>query len=734
MIDRQFTFLGSSPAIFVLGCICVVAVVVMSAIIWRRSNYSPYVGGLELLRIALISMVVLTLNQPEFLEEFVPKERPTLVVLWDQSLSMNTRDVIDPNLPAAKPKTRAEVVAEWIDPKVWASLNEKMDVVIEPFASSAEPVLEGTDINHAIQQALDKYNNLRGVVLMSDGDWNVGNSPVGAATQLRLKGVPVYAMGTGGRTRLPDVEVVAVDAPTIGVVNKPLRIPFVIDNWLPRDHNVTVTLTSKPDGKKITKDIRLPAMGRLQDTISWTPEKDGAYELTLDVPPDERELLTENNTRTVPIKIQEETLKVLLIESFPRWEYRYLRNALERDPGVEVSCLLFLPGLSKVGGGRGYLTEFPKVEELAKFDVVFLGDVGVQQGQLDEEDCQQIAELVRTQASGVVFMPGFRGNHLTLVDTALKDVIPVVFDENQPRGWGSPTAGQFDLTATGRRSLLTKLEENDDANARTWETLPGFQWYCAVERAKAGTETLATHRTESNGNGRIPLIVTRTYGAGKILYMGTDGAWRWREGVEDKYHYRFWGQVARWMAYQRNMAKGEFLRLFYSPDRPQVGDVVTLNANAMSSTGEPLQKGKVVVQMISPSGKASSVRLDPGTGDSWGLFHGDFRPEEPGEYKLIVSCADNGGVLETSLNVQGVSREKLGKPARLEVLEEIAKVTQGEMLEWSSADTLITKIAAMPDPEPRVRRLRIWAHPFWAIILITLLGLFWTGRKMVGSV
>jgi hypothetical protein len=56
------------------------------------------------------------------------------------------------------------------------------------------------------------------------------------------------------------------------------------------------------------------------------------------------------------------------------------------------------------------------------------------------------------------------------------------------------------------------------------------------------------------------------------------------------------------------------------------------------------------------------------------------------------------------------------------------------MLEWSSADTLITKIAAMPDPEPRVRRLRIWAHPFWAIILITLLGLFWTGRKMVGSV
>ena len=73
---------------------------------------------------------------------------------------------------------------------------------------------------------------------------------------------------------------------------------------------------------------------------------------------------------------QGETLKVLVVDSFPRWEYRFLRNALERDPGVEVSCLLFHPQLGK-GQGRDYLQEFPaKPEELAKYDVIFLGDVG----------------------------------------------------------------------------------------------------------------------------------------------------------------------------------------------------------------------------------------------------------------------------------------------------------------------------------------------------------------------
>ena len=110
------------------------------------------------------------------------------------------------------------------------------------------------------------------------------------------------------------------------------------------------------------------------------------------------------------------------------------------------------------------------------------------------------------------------------------------------------------------------------------------------------------HRFEVTADvlGRVPLLVTKTYGTGKVLFMGTDSAWRWREGVEDRYHYRFWGQVARWMAYQRQMAAGQSMRLFYAPDRPEAGNVLTLNANVMNTTGEPLRDGTVVVQIVAP--------------------------------------------------------------------------------------------------------------------------------------
>jgi hypothetical protein len=266
-----------------------------------------------------------------------------------------------------------------------------------------------------------------------------------------------------------------------------------------------------------------------------------------------------------------------------------------------------------------------------------------------------------------------------------------------------------------------------------WSSLPGFQWYAPALRAKAGSEVLATHGTESNRFGRVPLIVTKTFGAGKILFMGADGAWRWRRGVEDRYHYRFWGQVVRWMAYQRNMARGEKLRLFYAPDRPRTGGSVSLNANVMSMTGEPLRDGVVVAQIAAPSGQTTSLRLTAGGEEAWGLFSGSFTPREPGEHQIRLSSADAGEALETTLSVQGTSKEKRGQPIRRDLLEEIAQLTRGEVVTDLTPEAVLTAIRKIPQPSPIEQRVLLWAHPGWAGLLILLLGVFWVGRKAAGT-
>ncbi len=732
LASSQSLVFTHTPASLAIAVVFVLAIAALAWVAWKRSGFRGSIGALEALRLIIAIGIAITLNQPEWKEVFKPETKPTLAILADTSRSMETLDVVDPKNPAAEPKSRAELAKPLLDTAAWAEIAKRMDVVIEPFSSSQQPPEEGTDLNAALSQVAERHPRLSAVVLLSDGDWNTGDAPAQAATRLRMREVPVFAVPLGSESRLPDVELTSFEVPTFAIAGKPLRVPFSIESSLPRDEAATIEMKSST-GEVVTKSVVIPAMSRSQDVLTWKPEKPGELKLTLTVSKTGDERMLENNTIEAPLSIRKEQLHVLVIETYPRWEYRYLRNALERDPGVEVNCLLLHPDLGKPGAGRGYLPAMPKDDALAKYDVVFLGDVGTDKGQLTMEQCDSLQKLVRDQAAGLVFMPGLRGYEASLQGTALADLLPIVWDDAQPRGWGTSSPGKFALTEAGTRSLLTKLEDTDEASARVWSTLPGFQWYAPAARAKAGAEILATHGTETNRFGRVPLIVTKTHGSGKILFMGTDGAWRWRKGVEDKYHYRFWGQVVRWMAYQRNMSQGDKMRLFYSPDRPRSGAVLTLNANVMSLGGEPLRDGTVIAQITAPSGKTASVRLMPAGEEAWGLFTGVFTPLEPGEHRVRLTCADAGSALDTSISVQGTSREKRGQPAKLDMLREIAQLTRGKLMDNADPAAVIAAIAQLPQPEPQERRVQLWAHPAWAGLLVLLLGVFWVGRKAAGA-
>ncbi len=699
---------------------------------WRRSGYRRSVGVLESIRLTAVVVAGIALNQPEYVEEYRPEEKPSIAVLYDASASMETRDVLPPGRASGSATTRREAIASLSQPSTWSRLGNRMDVAIRPFAE-AKPG-RGSDLGAPLARVADEVHNLRGVVLASDGDWNEGAPPILAAARLRSLGVPVIVVPVGSPTRLPDVELLSLDAPTFGVAGKSVRVPFAVESSLPREYLTTVTLKAS-DSDVVTKEIRVAPMGRTNDWLVWKPNAVGDVTLTLNVPTHPDEAITDNNTLAAPISIREERLRVLIVESYPRWEYRYLRNALSRDPGIDLSCLLFQPGLSKVGGGnKDYIKAFPAgLDELSKYDVVFLGDVGLDDNQLTAEQCRLLKGMVEHQASGLVFLPGLQGRQASLLESELGDLCPVTLDPSQPGGWGSRTPSHFELTETGRRSLLTKLADTEDENAEVWEGLPGFQWYAPVLRAKAGSDVLCVHKDISNESGRLPLLVTRTFGAGKVLFMGTDGAWRWRKGVEDKYHYRFWGQVVRWMAYQRNMAKGESMRLYYLPDQPRMNQTLALRANVMGKGGEPLRDGEVSARVVAPSGKAEVIRF-ASTGDEWGEYAATFEAHEPGKHTVALFCKQTGATLDASFFVQGAAAERVGRPARPEVLEEIARVTRGRVVGVDKLADVVRSLADLPDPPPSVRRVQLWSHPALAATLVILLGIFWVGRKAVGLV
>lgn len=729
--------LSPTPVTLWIGSLALIVLGALSLLTWRRSPHRGRTAGLEVLRMLAGLTVVVLLWQPEWRTIVHPETKPKIAILWDDSKSMTTIDATLPPVLSDKAAivSRAAWVRQALASELWQPLAAKgeNEVDVIPFASPQpdHAALAGTDLATPLGDLLDKESNLRAVVLLSDGDYNLGQPPVAAAQKMRLRGVPLFPIPVGSQTRLPDLDLLSVTAPSYGIIGENVQIPFTIRSSLDRPVRTLVRIRDEA-GRERTKDIVLAPNAETYDSVLWRLEKEGSSTLEISIPVADGELVASNNSRKFIIAGRPEKIRVLVIDTQPRWEYRFLRNALSRDPGVELSCLLFHPALGP-GGGKDYLQEFPsKLEDLAKYDVIFLGDVGVAKDQLTNEQCALIRGLVENQASGLVLLPGPQGNQFSLLDTELSDLMPVILDASHHTGMAESVASPLTLTTEGRASLLTMLGNNEEENPGIWRRLPGFYWHAPVIKAKGGSEVLAVHGNRRGKFGPIPLLVTKPACSGKVLFMGIDSAWRWRRGVEDLYHYRFWGQVARWMSYQRNMAAGQRVRLFFTPERPEPGTSVTLNANAFDANGAPLDQGTVAIDLTAPDGRSQRLELQKNP-TAWGAFSGRFKVDLPGAWKIraTVSGAEDQP-LETTLLAQGADLEKTGQPARPEVLEEMARVSRGRVIQPAQLAELVKEITALPEPRPLESRIPLWSHWATLVALISLLGMFWTGRKLNG--
>jgi len=723
--------------VIAIGTIAVLASAYFSYRQWQSVSRRKPILMLELLRLLIIILIFFTLLRPEIVTTIRQKTEPEIAILHDQSASMETMDIVKP--APAGPETRKECLDKLLTSKFYAPIEKKFKISVQGFSPAPDPSkpseasdIEGTDIDEALNKSMQSAKNLRAVILMTDGSWNKGASPVGAAVKLGARQAPVYPVVFGGKTYLPDIELRNIKAPSYCLMNEKIAIPFQIENHMQGEVRTKIRLSSG-SGTEADKEITLPAESTYGDSIIWQPQKEGKFTLKLEVPEEKEEVNKTNNTRTFEISVRKESLKVLLVESLPRWEYRYLRNAIKRDPGMEISTVLYLPDIG-MGGGKNYLDKFPPKNELSKYDVIFLGDVGVGEGQLAAEDAENIKGLVRHQGSGLVFLPGMKGKELSLMNGPLGELMPVELDKAKPEGLTSPVESKLVLTSTGKDHFLTMLADNPAQNSYLWRELPGFYWNSAVLTAKTGSNILAVHSAIKSGGGRMPLLVIKEYGSGNVLFMGTDSAWRWRKGVEDKYHYRFWGQVVRWMAHKRHLAHDEGIRLFYTPENPKAGQTVFLNATIHDRTGMPVDDAEIIVNVKDKAGKSvQRLKLFPEKG-GWGSYKGEFVPEKNGDFTLLTESEKNSISMKTELTVSRESREKTGEPANWNILKEVAQISGGELTAAEDIDKLVTKIMALPKYIDLEKRFVLWCQWWWCLIILVLISSYWTGRKMAGLV
>ena len=74
----------------------------------------------------------------------------------------------------------------------------------------------------------------------------------------------------------------------------------------------------------------------------------------------------------------------------------------------------------------------------------------------------------------------------------------------------------------------------------------------------------------------------------------------------------------------------------------------------------------------------------------------------------------------------------MGRPARVDVMDELARVTRGQLIKTGQIGDLTSALDAVAQPPEVIQRVQLWSHPVVAGLLIALMAAFWIGRKMVG--
>jgi len=465
--------------------------------------------------------------------------------------------------------------------------------------------------------------------------------------------------------------------------------------------------------------------------FTWVPARPGYRRFRAVVPALEGERNAENNSAAASVDVTEREIKVLMIESEPRWEFRFVRSVLDRDPAISpVTCLL-RPGVGPMQG-PGYLPAIPtQKKDLSGYDMIIIGDVA--RALLPDAFLRETAEMVRRRGAALLVHAGRRGHYRELADTPIAAILPVKIMGAYAGGM-NPGKYRPDLTPEGETHLALRLASSDEENHAAWARLPELRWSAGVGGVARGAHVLLAHPYRLAGATRLPLLCVQRVGGGKVMFCGIDETWRWRKTVGDRYHYRLWAQIVRWLTRKQFAGGDTRARLSVDPPECDVGDSVQVEAYCLGEDGFPLDGADVRLRITDADGLTRDVAMQPSPG-GWGMYRATFAPEKEGKYTIRPIVAAYGDEPLSSTVTLEARRPDLERNALAEnrpLLKAVAEAGEGKYLAAHESDMLPELLKAEIERRVLTSEYSPTRHWMYYTVLALLLAAGWLTRKRSG--
>ena len=603
---------------------------------------------------------------------------------------------------------------------------------------------------------------IQAIVLFSDGRQTVSVDASAEASRLGSLGIPVYTVPIGSIRSPRDLSVAAVQVPQSVFLkdNAQVQVTMVSGGFVGDEISVRL----ERDGVEVDRRTVTVSADTFEVEFEIATDEAGTYGYSVATDVQQGELRDDNNSREFTVSVVDNKARVMLVEGDARWEFRYLKSALDRDKQVELSTVLFRQPYLQLLNRTFLDAELPPEnefsEKLAEMDLLIIGDV--ESSLLPETVWQAVEKAIADDGLTLLIVPGHRHMPHQYSSPILSKLLPVTNTrqreaERLKRSIPDSPPSAFRLAPSPEARDLTLFDivgPDDEDQDMTLSALPGHPWACTGTPKPIAS---VWARVELDGVEVNPedmaAVVHQYYGFGQVVWFGIDSTWRWRRRAGDRWHHRFWGQLVRWAAQNKSSAGNDQVRMTLSDiliDEFESSDVsVRWNPNLVPQLEgatvevlvQPEQQNKDPLDDAGAPGEAVEpeprrVQLEPLEG-SPERFSGRLTGLKPGTYDVQLNVEDSRLQLDTPIESELIVQKKLSTElaninCNREFLQQLATLSGGEMLEpWQVSD-LPDILRPEDTSENIVQEKTLWDHWLLLLLFFVLLTAEWIIRKMNG--
>ena len=619
---------------------------------------------------------------------------------------------------------------------LWRSKAGRLDeeANIPDFLSSI-PSVELTDLSKGLD--INESSKKTAILFLSDGRHNHGDTPIQQAKILGNKGIKIFTVGYGADKEPQDISIRDISIPPSIYFKDNVRGTMTFNDKMKPNQLFHVRMLHK--GKVLyEKELRTDGSGLRELNFDFPIEEEAtklakgednlaSKNVSMNIKaeishiPGDRQ--RNNNVSDLTVQAATRKRSILMVDSRPRWEWRYIKAIFERDTKWETNTVIPQEGNEfKRGKKKG---EFPSTrEELLNYDLIILGDVN--KNLLDQQDMAWIREFVEQRAGGLILIDGRRGGLQSFKDTQLEDVMPVKWKSAS----GKRELKAISLTAAGKQNIALNLGSEKKENEQVWKELPKFNFMANVE-ALPGTETLV----EEGEEVKNPLLVFRRFGAGKVFYSATGDFWRWRYKKGDLHHHRFWNQIVGWIMEKPFTIQDKHVSLDSGKATYAAGEKADIRIRLRDDLGRVILGSEGFVHVIKDEKVIAKLPLIDAGG---GLYTARTQELKAGDYSLKVKVdelSEDQSKVEASFKViEPESRELAQLTCNEKLLKDIALNSKGSYLKEEQIRDIHKHLETLSSGRVVETDTALWQSYWYFSLVILLFTAEWIWRKRVGMI